>query len=133
MPEELAFPARQGTAKGGRPKAVCWCLCTAAEAARGRSGSGVSPEPSQGVHSPSSKPGPLRCWCAEGKLLVSLSMRCDVSTYSYAPAGNILQTPQTGFPPASFPMCAAGFTSKLRVCMHRKAAGLHKQQQQKPQ
>lgn len=66
MPEEFAFWARQSTAKGSKPKEVCWYMCRAvrqweAERATGeeRSGSRASLEPSQGMHLPSSKAAPL--------------------------------------------------------------------------
>ena len=65
MPEEFAFRARQSIAKGSKPKEVCWYMCRAErqwEAERAtreeRLGSRVSPEPSQGMHLPSSKAGP---------------------------------------------------------------------------
>lgn len=53
---------------------------------------------------------PLALLCP-GKLLDSLSVRCDLSAYNCSPVGNIFQTPQTLFSLSSFSTAAAAFTA----------------------
>lgn len=132
MPEKFAFWARRSTAQGSKPKEVCWYMCRAgrqqeAERATGeeRSGSKVSAEPSQGMHLPSSKAGPSSVSVVRKSCLFHLwAVTCLLTT---AVLQEIPSRLHKWFHWFLF-LHTQMLLQQLRICVHGKAAALHKQQ-----